>query len=163
MIATIGAEWAAEGADLRFVEFTAGGLRLAIPLHSAERVVGMVAISPLPGAPDVLLGVINVHGSVIPVADVCRRLGCNAVAYGPESHLLLAHTSRRRLGLAVSEVRGVLETTADEITSAAALSDRVAVAGALGLPGGMVLIHDLEAFLSEDEERQLDRALESRR
>lgn len=146
---------------LRFVEFVTAGLRFAVPLESVERVLGMVAISPLPGAPRVLLGVINVHGSVVPVADVGRRWGTPSPAYGPDAQLLLVHTSRRRLGLAVDEVRGVFESSGQEITGGPLLSSGGPLSGAVGLPGGIVLIHDLEAFLSEDEELQLDHALES--
>jgi purine-binding chemotaxis protein CheW len=161
MIATILAGSKAVEGDLRLVEFAATGLRLAIPLDLVERVLGMVAISPLPGAPGVVLGVINLHGSVIPVADVGVRLGRPSPSHGPDSHLLLARTPRRRLGLAVEEVLGVFEVPARVITDVGLLSAGGPLAGAVGLPDGVVLIHDLEAFLSVDEERQLDHALQA--
>ena len=53
--------------------FTLDDQRYALPLHAAQRVVHMVAITPLPDAPDVILGVVNFHGQIIPVFNVrCR-------------------------------------------------------------------------------------------
>ncbi|HYU42696.1 MAG TPA: chemotaxis protein CheW [Vicinamibacteria bacterium] len=146
----------------RLVTFAAGGLRFGIPLEASDRVLRMVAISPLPGAPPALLGTVNVHGELVPVADVCRRLGLSAPSYGPETHLLLARTSRRRLALAAREVQGVIAVSPAEIDAGANLAPfSRPVAGAVGLPEGIVFISDLETFLSADEESQLDRVLEA--
>jgi len=46
----------------------------ALHLTAVERVLRMVAVSPLPMAPAIVLGVINFHGRVIPVLDLQRRV-----------------------------------------------------------------------------------------
>lgn len=46
---------------LRLVVFSIEGQRYALPLNDVERVLPMVAVSPLPQAPAVVLGVINLH------------------------------------------------------------------------------------------------------
>lgn len=147
----------------RLVTFATGGLRFGIPLEASDRALRMVALSPLPGAPPVLIGTVNVHGELVPVADVSRRLGLSPVTYGPETHILLARTSRRRLALAAQEVQGVIEVSPGEIAAGAHLEPFARpVAGAVGLPDGIVFISDLELFLTPDEESQLHRALEGR-
>lgn len=144
----------------RLVVFAAAGGRFGIALEATDRIVRMVAISPLPGSPPVVLGAVNVSGRVVAVVDVCRRLGLSSPPYGPESYLVLARTPRRRLALAVEEVQGVVEVPADAVSSPATLAPAAAaLAGAVALRDGIVFINDLEAFLSADEERQLDRAL----
>src|SRR5262245_21471826 len=50
----------------------------ALPLLTVERVLPMVAVSPLPQAPSLTLGVINLHGLVVPVLDLRRRFGLPA-------------------------------------------------------------------------------------
>jgi purine-binding chemotaxis protein CheW len=145
----------------RIVTFATGGARFGIRLEDVERVLRMVAVTPLPGAPPVVMGAIDVQGEVLAVADPARRLGVAATTLGPDAHLLLTRTPRRRLALAVSEVQGVVEVAADSITSAATLSPSPAtIAGAVGLPDGLLFVHDMEAFLSPDEETRLDAALE---
>jgi purine-binding chemotaxis protein CheW len=152
---------------LRLVIFAACGGRFGIALDSIDRVVRMVAISPLPGAPAAVIGAVNVGGQVVAVADVCRRLGLAAPRYGPESHLILARTARRRLAITAHEVQGVVEVRTDAMTRADAFTPVRTVslppgrvAGAVGLPDGIVFIKDLEAFFSAEEEDRLDLALE---
>jgi len=47
--------------------------RYALPLSLVERVVRIVEITPLPKAPDIVMGVINMHGQILPVINVRRR------------------------------------------------------------------------------------------
>jgi purine-binding chemotaxis protein CheW len=51
------------------------GRRWALPLTSVERVVPMVAVSPLPQSPLGVRGAVNVHGDVVPVLDLDARIG----------------------------------------------------------------------------------------
>ena len=144
------------------VVFVLEGARYAVPLQATERALRMVAISPLPGAPQMLAGVINLHGRVVPVVDLRRRLGLPPREYGSAAHLLVVKSPRRTLALPADEVLGLRAFP----KGAVAPSERVtpglgAVAGIAALPDGLVFIHDLEAFLTADEERGLDQALEA--
>jgi purine-binding chemotaxis protein CheW len=144
----------------RIVTLATAGFRFGIRLEDVERAFRMVAITPLPGAPPSLLGAVNVHGDVLAVADLCRRLGLPPRAYGPDAHLLITRTPRRRLALAVDEVQGVIEVAASAIASTAALAGAPhPVAGAVGLPDGVIFVQDMEAFLSAEEDGQLAAAL----
>jgi hypothetical protein len=62
----------------------------ALPLSSVERVVPAVEITPLPKAPEFVLGVINVHGQVIPVMDIRQRLRLPTRPVGLEDRFILA-------------------------------------------------------------------------
>ncbi len=148
--------------DVRLVVFILDGARYAVRLSETERVLRMVAVSPLPGAPRVFAGVINLHGSVVPVVDVRRRLGLSPRAYGPDAHLLVVKSSRRALALPADEVLGVRTLPEGaEAEGRGVVPAPAAIAGIAALSDGLVFIHDLEAFLSDDEERSLDRALEA--
>ena len=85
---------------LRLVVFGIEGQRYALPLLAVERVLPMVAVSPLPKAPSVALGVINFHGQVVPVLDIRNRFGLPSRDYGLTGHLLIARTrsEERRVG-----------------------------------------------------------------
>ncbi len=119
------------------------------------------AVSPLPQAPPLTLGVINLHGKVVPVLDMRRRFGAPPRDYGLAAHLLLARTTRRTLALPVDEVLGVKEVATAAVTPPAAVLPGIAqVVGIVALPKGLLFIHDLDNFLSLDEEQQLTRAIE---
>ncbi|MDE2058112.1 MAG: purine-binding chemotaxis protein CheW [candidate division NC10 bacterium] len=150
-----------QSSTLRLVVFDIEGQRYAVPLNNVERVLPMVEVSPLPQAPAVVLGVMNLHGQVIPVIDLRRRLGLPLRDYGLTARLLMVRTSRRILALTADEVLGVRDVAQETITRPDALLPGIGhVAGIVSLADGLLFIHDVEACLSLNEEQRLTTALE---
>jgi len=58
------------GNALQLLVAEIGALRFGLRLSDVREVVRAVAIDPLPGAPDIVEGLINVRGEVVPVLDV---------------------------------------------------------------------------------------------
>lgn len=146
---------------LQLVVFSIGGQQYALHLSTVERVLPMVAVSPLPQAPAVAPGVINLHGQPIPVLDLRRRFALPPRDYGLRSHLLVARTRRRTMAVPVDEVMGISEVAAGAVTPPDAVLPGIGhVAGIVALPDGLLFIHDLDVFLFLDEEHQLTEALE---
>lgn len=144
----------------RLLAFALDRQRYALPLSSVENSIRAVEITPLPKAPPIVKGVINVHGRVIPVIDVRKRFGLPQRELGPSDHLIIAHTPKRRVALVVDRVVGVMEKAEQDIVKAEAVVPHTGyVAGVLKLPDGLILIHDLAGFLSLDEETALNNAL----
>jgi purine-binding chemotaxis protein CheW len=145
---------------ISLVVFSLEGQRYALQLSAVERVLPMVALAPLPKAPAVALGVINLHGTVIPVLDIRLRFGFPPRDHGT-AHLLVARTVRRTLAVPVDEVVGVREVAVDAVTAPDAVLPGIGhVAGIVALADGLLFIHDLDTFLSLEEERDLTAALE---
>ncbi len=143
------------------VLFRLDGQPYALRLSAVERALPMVAVAPLPKGPAIALGVINVHGTVIPVLDIRRRFGLASREYGITAHLLLARTRRRTLAVPVDDVVGVREVEVDAIAAPDAVLPGIRhVVGIVALADGLLFIHDLETFLSLEEERDLTAALE---
>jgi purine-binding chemotaxis protein CheW len=144
----------------RFVRFTLGELDFALALPDVERVVRAVAIAPLPGAPAPVLGMVTVHGEVLPVADMRQRFGLAPRPVHPDDHLVIARTPRRRWALTVAAARDVVECTDDEMVEAAAVVPGLEhVHGIARTSEGLLLVHDLDRFLAPTEEAALHRAL----
>ncbi len=152
---------AARRPALPLVVFAIDGQRYALPLPAVERVLPMVAVAPLPTAPAVALGAINLRGRAIPVIDIRRRFGLPPRHYGLTAHLLVARTSRRTLAVPVDEVSGVSEVAADAVAAPETVLPGIGhVAGIVALEDGLLFIHDIDTFLSLDEEQRLTEALE---
>lgn len=135
--------------------------RYALPLAAVERVVRAAAVTPLPGAPAIVLGAINVHGRVLPVLNVRQRFLLQDRQMCPADWFLLAHTARRTVVLVVDESEGVVERPqADIVASTQIVPGLEHFPGVVRLDDGLVLIHDLERFLSLDEARALDEAMD---
>jgi purine-binding chemotaxis protein CheW len=144
-----------------FVIFTLDDLKFALPLASVEKIARAAAIRPLPKAGDVILGVVNVQGRVIPVLDLKKRFGIPTRPVAVSDHLIIARSSTRVLALLVDRVQDILETDSGAVTDQSAILERMDfVEGVLRTDDGMVLINDLERLLFGDEAGELDKALQ---
>jgi purine-binding chemotaxis protein CheW len=142
--------------------FTLDDWKCALSLSAVERSYRAVEVTPLPSAPTKIMGVINVHGVVHPVIDLRQCFRLPARPLSPTDHLIIGHTARRNVALVVDSVTGVIECAKDDIAAAdTILPGMEFVTGIVRLKDGMVLIHDLDSFLSLEEENTLDQALES--
>jgi len=134
--------------------------RVALPLLSVREVLRAVSITPLPEAPAVIEGVVDVRGTLVPVVDARGRLGLPRKPLELEDRLVVVRTGDRMLALRVDAVRWMVEVDAGSIESTRELApDAFFVAGIARLPDGLVLIYDLERFLAPTEVEGLARAL----
>jgi purine-binding chemotaxis protein CheW len=140
--------------------FTLDDWRCALELSTVERVYRAVAVTPLPDAPDIVLGVVNVRGIVLPVVDIRRRFRLPEKNQTPDDRLIIAHSTGRLVALVVDDVTDVVECAEKDITSASAIVPGMEyVEGVARLKDGMILIHDLARFLSLEEKAVLEQAL----
>jgi purine-binding chemotaxis protein CheW len=145
---------------LRIVSFTLQTTRYALPLGAVERVVPVVEFTPLPKAPEIVLGIVNLEGRIIPVLNVRRRFGYPDREVQLSDQLIVARTSRRPVALLVDRVEALIERAEHEIIQAPdVLPGLEYVRGVAKLTDGLVLIHDLDTFLSLEEEQTLGQVL----
>ncbi len=89
------------------------GRPYGLPLAAVERVMPMAYVLSLPDMGQGLVGMLNLHGSVLPVVDPRQRLGLPTPAVSAEHRMVLLRGSNRFL-LWVDEVDEVITLTADE-------------------------------------------------
>jgi purine-binding chemotaxis protein CheW len=133
----------------------------ALHLPVVLRAVRVVEITPLPKAPDIVSGIINVQGEIIPVVDIRKRFGLPRRETRPSDQIIIARTSRRTVALLADESGEILERP-EVVYAEKVVAGMEYVRGVVKLEDGMVLIHDLDTFLSLDEEAALDDAMEGR-
>ena len=141
--------------------FTLDGQRYGLELSVVERVERIVEITPLPKAPDIVLGVVNVRGDVIPALNIRQRFRLPEREIDLGDQLIIANTSVRVMALVVDEVMGVIAVSdAAVIDGGEILPGMDYVEGVVKLSDGMVLIHDLEKFLSLAEAKALEESMQ---
>lgn len=144
----------------QLVTFTLDEQCFALQLNSVQQVVPIAQITPLPAAPEVIVGVINFRGAIVPVVDLRRRFGLAPRELRLSDRMLIARTSRRAVALVADAVLGVVAKLQAAISTVDGISrDRKYVAGIVQLESGLTLIHDLETLISQDEERELEQAI----
>lgn len=136
--------------------------RYGLPLADVCEVLALPTIVPLPKAPMIVEGVINLRGTVVPVMDIRRRFGLPAKAPHPADHLLVAWARARRVALRVDRVVDLQPVDPSDIDEADAISPRAEyLVGVARQRNGLVLLHDLGSFLADAEESELDMALDA--
>ena len=147
----------------QLVVFTLDEQRYAVPLSTVERIVRLVEITSVPHTPEIVLGVINVQGRILPVVNIRRRFRLPARELHPSDHLLIARTSKRMVALVVDAVSEVVTLLAQQIVIREKfLAHSGYIAGVVKRPDGLILIHDLDEFLSLEEEQALQDAIDSK-
>jgi purine-binding chemotaxis protein CheW len=143
---------------IELLVFELGAARYALAIETVREVVSAVFITPLPSAPPVVEGIIDVRGATVPVYDLRARFGLPPVPLDPAERMIIAWTGERQVAFRCD--------TTEWIASVATVEkpDRLTrsgghVAGIARLTDGIVLIHDLPRFLDDAERRALDTAL----
>lgn len=144
----------------QLVVFMLDGQHYALHLFAVKRIVRVVETTPLPKAPEIVLGVINVGGGIVPVVDIRKRFRLPMREINLSDQLVIANTSQRSVALVVDSVLDVIEHSDKEMIAAEQILPRMEyVEGVVKLEDGLILIHDLDMFLSLEEEKALDDAL----
>jgi purine-binding chemotaxis protein CheW len=140
--------------------FEVGGQTFGLPTKDVRELVRAVAITPLPQAPSVIEGVVDVRGSILPVLDVRARFRLPAKALDPSDHFIVASAGARGVILRVDRATHLAFVHEDTIQAPERLGPGPSyLEGVAQVEGGLVLIHDVAAFLSAAEAASLDVAL----
>ena len=151
------------GSAVQLLVFSIDAERFALRLPSVEKVVRAVKVTPLPAAPEIVLGVINVAGRIVPVFNIRKRFRLPAKELETGDQFIIARTRRRTVAIPADFVSGLVEAPEDKVAPAAEVLPRLDyVEGVAKLEDGMALIHDLDRFLSLEEDGEIERAMDGR-
>ena len=97
---------------MKVLAFTIGPDRYGLPLRAVARVLPVMALKQLPGAPDFVTGLMDLHGAPVPVLDVSRLAGLAVEQIWLDSRIVLIDYPAgdgisRPLGLLVEHVVGI--------------------------------------------------------
>ena len=141
--------------------FTLDRQRYALRLETVAKVVRAAAITPLPDAPDIVLGILDLQGEVIPVINLRKRFRLPESGIRSEDQFVIARTKTLTLALVVDGVDSVMEQADRAVIPPDHIMTGLGyLKGVTSMPEGLVLIHDLESLLFAAEEELLAQALE---
>jgi len=143
--------------ETQLVTFRLDDQEYALPIVNVVQVVRIVAITPMPEAPKIVSGVINVRGKVIPVIDVRKRFNLPAKPHDLNTQLLIAQMDGRLMALIVDVVSEVLTMPAGNIEPPSEIAPQMERLSAVGKLGDrLLLIPDLSRMLTFEEENRLE-------
>lgn len=95
--------------------FSLGDKLFAVDIMRIREILVPQKLSPLPCASELLEGVINLRGSVIPVMNMRNRLGMPVPVDAPVGKLLIVSLVRQLLALVVDDVMEVISVPVADI------------------------------------------------
>lgn len=138
-----------------------GEHRFALPVGEVEAVHRAVAVAPLPGAPANVIGAVDVHGTIVPVLDLRRRLGLGRAPVAPTDAFVQTCLHGQAILLLVDTAVDLVALDPEQLDRAEPLLPGVRhLRGITSTPEGPLVVHDLDAFLDTSEVAELQTALD---
>ena len=95
------------GAVLDVIEFGLAQERYAFEAAFVREVQPLADLTPLPGTPPFVAGIVNVRGHILPVIDLRKFFDLPAAGITDVHQILLLHTEEMALGIMADTVIGV--------------------------------------------------------
>lgn len=136
-----------------------GQHRVALLAETVDEVLPAALPVPLPGAPEVVEGLLDVRGEAVAVIDVRRRLDLTPRRMELTDCLVLLRRTGGRLALRVDHVLMLDEVERTDLRPDPSFPGAAYVAGTASHDGDLLVILDVTRFLTEGEARVLQAAL----
>jgi len=136
-----------------YLVFTLEDQPYALGLEAVERVVRAVELTSVPEAPEILVGLINIRGKIVPVLDIRRRFHLPPRDMEIKDRIIVSRTSSRTIAVIADTIEGVAEFAQEEIHEARKILPDMEgyVEGVGKLNDDTVLIYDINKLFSINE------------
>ncbi|NCO47126.1 MAG: chemotaxis protein CheW [Vibrio sp.] len=139
---------------LQWVTFQLEEETYGINVMQVREVLRYTEIAPVPGAPDYVLGIINLRGNVVTVIDTRSRFGLMQGEITDNTRIIVIESERQVIGILVDSVAEVVYLRSSEIdTTPSVGTDESAkfIQGVSNRDGKLLILVDLNKLLTEDE------------
>ncbi len=130
--------------------FSLGQQHFALPVGQVSTVVPRATLTPLPGAPADLIGLLRLRGVLCPVIDIRPRLGLPVALAHIGECIVVMHTATLRIGLLVEGIESVVAPPTDPIERQAPVDKDRLIRGVLEVAGHVVATLVAEAVVSAE-------------
>jgi purine-binding chemotaxis protein CheW len=139
---------------LQWVTFKLQEETYGINVMQVQEVLRYTDIAPVPGAPDYVMGIINLRGNVVTVIDTRARFGLPPSEVTDNSRIVIIESERQVIGIMVDSVAEVVYLKQSEIDTAPNVgTDESAkfIQGVSNRDGELLILVDLNKLLSDEE------------
>ncbi|EKB20020.1 MULTISPECIES: chemotaxis protein CheW [Aeromonas] len=144
----------AEDEVLQWVTFQLENETYGINVMQVQEVLRYTEIAPVPGAPEYVLGIINLRGNVVTVIDTRSRFGLPSGDVSENSRIVIIEAEKQVIGIMVDSVAEVVYLKSSEIDAAPAVGTEESakfIQGVSNRDGQLLILVDLNKLLSDEE------------
>lgn len=139
---------------LQWVTFQLEEETYGINVMQVREVLRHTEIAPVPGAPDYVLGIINLRGNVVTVIDTRSRFGLMQGEITDNTRIIVIESERQVIGILVDSVAEVVYLRSSEIDTTPSVGTEESakfIQGVSNRDGKLLILVDLNKLLSDDE------------
>lgn len=100
---------------VEIVTFRVGQQAFCLEIAHVLEIRGWTETTTLPHAPDYVIGMMNLRGSVLPVIDFSRRLGLGPTELTSRHVIVIARIDNKSVGFVVDAVSDILSVHTEEL------------------------------------------------
>jgi purine-binding chemotaxis protein CheW len=150
--------------EIQVVGFRIGNETYGVRIAAVREIVRVPDITAVPSAPDIIEGVINLRGKIIPVMDLRKRFGQVYTVADKKNRILVVEIDNKLVGLIVNAASEVLKIPPGDIEppgSVFADGESGYVTGVGKLKGRLIILLDITKLLYRPDLRGLEQAAET--
>lgn len=146
-----------EGIDdpiIQWVTFKLEGEKYGIKVMQVQEVLRMTEIAPVPGAPDYVLGIINLRGNVVTVVDTRKRFGLPTRDPDDATRIVIIEAENQIVGILVDSVAEVMDLRMSEIETAPNVGNDESsryIQGVSSQNDELLILVDVNKLLTDEE------------
>lgn len=139
----------------QFLVFKIDNEEYALDVLSIEGIVGVTNITPVPGSPDYMRGLINLRGNILHIVDIRIRFGLDrrddrAI---DDDVIIVISTSNRRFGILADMVSDVITVFESQITETPIDNMRgLQISNVIRLENKIIMVLPIEDIVKSNEE-----------
>lgn len=140
-----------------WVTFKLADEKYGVNVMDVREVLKNTEIAPVPGAPDFVLGIINLRGNVVTVIDTRKRFGLPPVEHSDATRIVIIEKGEDTVGMMVDGVAEVVDVPQSQIETAPNVghdhSDQY-IQGVTKREDELLILVDLDKLLGLDQQWQ---------
>ncbi|ABI71060.1 MULTISPECIES: chemotaxis protein CheW [Shewanella] len=139
---------------LQWVIFKLDNETYGINVMQVQEILRYTEIAPVPGAPDYVLGIINLRGNVVTVIDTRSRFGLPSAELDDSTRVVIIEAEKQVIGILVDSVAEVVYLRRSEIDNAPNVGTEESakyIQGVSNRDNELLILVDLDKLLSDDE------------
>jgi len=139
---------------IQCVTFELNNETYGINVMQVQEVLREIEVAPVPGAPNYVIGIINLRGNVVSVIDARTRFGLASIERTGMSRIIVIEAHKQIIGVLVDSVAEVVDVKLDEIETAPNVGNDESsryIDGVVSWRDKLLILVDLNKLLREAE------------
>jgi len=137
------------GVMLELLEFRLVGERYGIETCFVREVVRCVGLTPVPGAPAIVAGLVNLRGQILVAFDLRPLFGLTSQDVTNASRIVVCSSAQDQLGIVVDSAHAVTTLPAEELRSNAMSEEQNHSTFVRGITAGAMIVLDGSLLLTD--------------